>query len=70
MVVVTRRKNKKIYPFDHEAAKELSELQETQTENFVRRVVGRRKEGISADRVGFLHGRYGGNHMIPNPNKQ
>lgn len=57
-------------PFDHEAAKELGELLENKTESFVRRVVGRRKEGISADRVGFLHSRYGGNHMIPNPNKQ
>lgn len=68
--MVTRKKNNENYPFDYETAKELGELQENKTENFVRRVVGRRKEGISADRVGFLHGRYGGNHMIPNPNKQ
>ncbi|HHW41501.1 MAG TPA: hypothetical protein GXX19_10205 [Syntrophomonadaceae bacterium] len=67
---MTRKENIENYPFDHETARELGELQENKAENFVRRVVGRRKEGISADRVGFLHGRYGGNHMIPNPNKQ
>lgn len=64
-----RNKNKNVKRSDYEAAKELGDLQKTKTEAFVRQVVERHDEGISADREGFLHGRYGGNHMIPNPNK-
>jgi hypothetical protein len=70
MMPMTAPKKRDRTPFNYESCKELGELQETKAKDFVRQVIGRRKEGISADREGFLYGRYGASHMIPNPNKE
>ncbi len=51
-----------------EAAEELQELLETKREAFVRQVM-KRREGISAEQEGFLHGLRTGSHKVPNPKR-
>jgi hypothetical protein len=53
--------------FDHEA-EGLQERLETKREAFVRQVM-KRREGISAEEEGFLHGLRTGSHKVPNPKR-